>query len=181
MDPISHKIYIGSRGTERFYAYDSDGVRLWDTDLDNDIEATAVIDKTGLASDGNVYVGTADDNTEPDARVYGFDRNATGPIPATLWPYFITNQDVSSRPVLSADGSTLFLVTDIGIVYSLPTATGFPANWTRDIPAVDFIDVGIWSSGAAADGTVYVATNDGDLYAFNPANGNNRPGFPIVY
>ena len=64
--------------SESFYAYDSDGVRLWVKDLGEDIEATAVIDKTGGPLDGNVYVGTADDNAEPDGRVYGFAPDATG-------------------------------------------------------------------------------------------------------
>jgi len=79
VDNNNHKIYIGSRETERFYAYDSDGNQLWVKDLNEDIEATAVIDKTGGALDGNVYVGTADDNAEPDGRLYGFAPGRPGP------------------------------------------------------------------------------------------------------
>jgi outer membrane protein assembly factor BamB len=173
VDNNNHKIYIGSRETERFYAYASNGNQLWIKDLGEDIEATAAIDKTGGARDGNVYVGTADDNAEPDGRVYGFAPDALPPDPPPLWPYFITNNDVSSRPVLSQDGSVLYAVTDTGNVYAINVATGAQiwAN-TSDISGnTDFIDPAVWKTGASKDGTIYAANQDGDLYAFNPTNG----------
>lgn len=180
VDNNNHKIYIGSSASESFYAYDSDGVRLWLKDLGEDIEATAVIDKTGGARDGNVYVGTADDNHEPDGRVYGFAPDALPPTPAPLWPYFTTDNDVSSRPALSKDGSVLYAATDTGNVYAINPTTGTQiwAN-TSDIGAVNYLDLAVWNMGPAADGTIYVPTDDGDLYALNPATGSVKAGWPV--
>ena len=171
VDNNNHKIYIGSRTSERFYAYNSDGVRLWLKDLGEDIEATAVIDKTGGPLDGNVYVGTADDNSEPDGRVYGFDPDAPPPDPAPVWPYFITDNDVSSRPTLSQDGSELYVVTDNGNAYAIFTASG-AQKWsnTSDIGGVNYIDTAV----SPLDGTLYIATDIGVLHAIDPANGNEK-------
>ncbi len=173
VDPVSHKIYIGSRGTERFYAYDADGTRLWDTDLGEDIEATAAIDTSGGAGDGNVYVGTGDDNSgaSEEGRVFGFDRNAPAPNPPPLWPYFKTDQDVTSRPVLKDDGSVLYAVTDVGNLYAIDTALGTQV-WRNltDISAVNLIDLAV----SPVDGTIYVATDNGELHSMNPANGNEN-------
>jgi hypothetical protein len=149
---------------------------LWLKDLGEDIEATAVIDKTGGSLDGNIYVGTADDNAEPDGRVYGFAPDAPPPDPPPLWPYFITNNDVSSRPVLSQDGSALYVVTDTGNLYAINPATGAQiwSNLSAIAGNTDFIDPAVWKSGASADGTIYAADQDGDLYAFNPATGSQK-------
>jgi outer membrane protein assembly factor BamB len=171
VDNNNHKIYIGSRTSERFYAYDSDGNQLWIKDLGEDIESTAVIDKTGGATDGNVYVGTADDNAEPDGRVYGFAPDAPAPDPPPLWPYFTTNNDAAGRGALNQDGSVLYAATDTGNVYAINTATGAQiwAN-TSDIGAVNFLDIAV----SPIDGTIYVPTDAGDLHALDPANGNQK-------
>ncbi|MEJ2286505.1 MAG: PQQ-binding-like beta-propeller repeat protein [Desulfobacterales bacterium] len=147
-------------------------------DLNEDVEATGVIDKTGGALDGHVYVGTSDDNSGiEEGQVFAFDPGGVTPS-VPLWR-FATDNDVESRPALSADGSVLYAATDTGHVYAIPTATGGPADWTRDIESVTLLDSAVWATGAGADGTVYVPTNGGRLYAFDPVNGNNRPGWPI--
>ena len=131
------------------------------------------LDKTGNAFDGCVYVGTGDDNSgaAEEGQVIAFDtEGATPSIP--LW-LFKTDHDVESRPVISTDGSVVYAVTDIGKVYAIPTATGGPENWPRDVSGVNLID----PAGSPVDGTVYVATDDGHLHAFDPANGNDRPGW----
>jgi hypothetical protein len=130
-----------------------------------------VIDKTGGPLDGNVYVGTADDNAEPDGRVYGFAPDAPGPDPAPLWPYTIVDNDTAGRPVLSADGSVLYVTTDTGNAYAINPATG-AIIWdnTSDIGASNFIDPAL----SPVDGTLYVATDAGDLHALDPATGTEK-------
>ncbi len=169
----NHNIYIGSLN-DNFYAYDADGNLSWSRDVGEDIQATATIDQTN----GNAYVGTDDENSGTnEGQVVAFDtESATPNIP--LWT-FKTDNDVQSQPAINADGTVVYGVTDIGLVYAIPAAGG-AAIWTRDLPDVNFLDPAVWVSGAAADGTVYVPTDGGELYALNPANGNNRTGWPIA-
>lgn len=168
VDNNNHKIYIGTT-SDNFYAYNSIGMRLWLKDVGEDIENSAVIDQTGNpATNGNVYVGTADDNSG-DGRVYGFADDAPPPDPAPLWSYFRADNDVSCRPVLSPDGSVLYFVTDNGTAYAINPLTGAQI-WqnSSDIDEVNFIDPAV----SPVDGTLYIATDDGDLHALNPATGN---------
>jgi outer membrane protein assembly factor BamB len=175
---ISHDIYIGSNNNH-FYAFDSNGIELWNRDLGDVIQDTATVDKTGGSFDGNIYVGTNDESSGTNTgKVFGFDPDAVPPG-TPLWPFFPTNQDIQSQIAINADGTVIYPVTDVGFMYALPTATGGPAIWIRDLPAVNYIDAAVWLSGPAPDGTIYVPTDMGALYALNPANGNNRPGWPI--
>ena len=164
----NNNIYIGSRSAEKFYAYNSSGTLLWGRDLEEDVEASAIIDKTGGINDGNVYVGTADDNAEGSGRVYAFDPVLTPP--AVPPRFFTANNDVSSRPALNANGTVVYVVTDLGRLYALDATSGIPATslWDQDVDNVDWIDPAVWLNGAGADGTIYVATNNGTLHAFTP-------------
>jgi outer membrane protein assembly factor BamB len=173
---ISHKIYIGSTN-DNLYEYNSLGTQLWSRDLGDDIQATPTIDQTGGSFDGNVYQGTDDESGGDIGHVFAFDPG--GATPSTpLWN-FPTDNDIQSQPAINNDGTVIYAVSDIGIVYAISTATGSPpAIWTRDLPAVNFLDPAVWVKGAAPDGTVYVPTDGGVLYALNPANGSNRTGWP---
>jgi len=174
----NHNVYIGSNSSERFYAYNSNGAELWRRDLGEDIENTATIDKTGGTNDGNVYVGTADDNNEPVGRLFAFDPVAIPPVPPPQ--FFQADNDVTSQPALNADGTAVYIVTDNGTVVAIDATTGStpaPELWTRNVSGVNWLDPAVWVKGSDADGTVYVATDNGHLHAFNPANGNDRPGW----
>jgi hypothetical protein len=120
------------------------------------------------ANNLNLIPGSRNDpkpgGTDKDVLQYVFwgsnDPNALPPDPAPLWPYFTTDNDVSSRPVLSQDGSVLYTVTDTGNVYAInPDGSDkwvFAPAGLGDVQSTP--DVG-------GDGVVYVGDNNGDLYA----------------
>lgn len=69
----------------------------------------------------------------------------------------------ASAPVLSPDGTTVYVGTDAGTVYALGTPDG-SVRWTG------VVEGGVSASPALADGTLYVPTGVGTLVAF-PAGG----------
>jgi outer membrane protein assembly factor BamB len=75
------------------------------------------------------------------------------------WTTPIDGADATS-PVLSPDGSTVYVGTDAGTLYALATADG-RVLWTADVPE------GVGTAPALAEGTLYVPNRTGSLWAFD--------------
>ena len=145
-----------------------------------------------LASDGTIYVGSADKNlyavnpngtvkwtrslggnvqsspaVGPDGAIYvgSGDKNlyAVNPDGSVRWA-FPTNGRVFSSPAVSADGGTVYVGSDDKNLYAVTVATGASA-WAAPFAATDRIPS---CPAIAPDGTIYVGSWDKNLYAVNP-------------
>lgn len=148
----------------------------------------AIDSSPAIASDGTIYVASADDN------LYALNPDGT-----LKWS-FPTGGSVTSSPAIATDG-TVYVGSEDGTIYAINPdgtskwsyATGGPVESSPAIAADGTIYVGsdddklyalnadgslkwsyttgnkIQSSPAVApDGIVYVVSTDGTLYAFNP-------------
>jgi len=117
------------------------GAPVWDLDLPGGVSVAPAVDPAS----GKIFVGAL------DGKVYGI--SSAG---AQLW-----NQDMQSPPGggLMVSGSQIIVATYDGKVRALAMSNGLEA-WSVQLP-------GLISSSptVAADGTVYIGTQDSKLYA----------------
>jgi outer membrane protein assembly factor BamB len=153
-------------------------------DLGDNIEASAAVDNnTDSSFYGRVYVGK-DDDDEGVGRVFAFDPNSIPPE-TPKWS-FQTVEDIQSTPAISKDGSVVYAVDDTGLVYAINNSTDIAIDGTEkwseptDLnKTVDYISPAVDTSDSSAAGTIYVATNDGNLFAIDP-DGTKKPApWPI--
>ncbi|PTY00525.1 S8 family serine peptidase [Opitutus sp. ER46] len=148
-------IYQGSDVNRALYAINADGTQKWKYALDADTFSTPAID-----AQGNIYFATYSNATLLSLTSAGTLRWSH--IAATA-----TNS-LSSSPVLSADGKTVYIATSEGRLEAVNAASGVPV-WAYQCadsilactPAID------------ANGVIYVGAYDGKLYAIT-ANGALR-------
>lgn len=182
-------IYIGASGY--VYAFDSTGAQKWAYSVSGgDVTASPAI-----GSDGVVYVGSRNHtlyainpNGSPKWSVgLGGDIHMTSPVVnstgsvvycgggTTVWALNTSNGSVkwqrsigvgmTSSASLSPDGSTVYIGAYDGNMYSINATTGV-INWQAP---VGFVNASTSASPAiASDGTIYLGSNFGTLYAYNP-------------
>ena len=115
----------------------------------------AIVSSPAIDADGVIYFGSA------NGRI-----NAIYPNCTVKWSNPITGNGVWTHPALSPDGSTIYDGADDGYLYASYTLSGtlkWRSPWTYG---------GVQSSPAIGrDGTIYVGTQYGNLWALNPADG----------
>ncbi len=183
-------VYIGSSG--RLYAYTSAGVYKWSYALSGDVTSSPII-----GSDNTVYIGsrggylyaltpgttsatlkwyrsvgdmhmTSPILSADGATIYtggGFSLYAINTSNGTVkWTYSI-GVSMTSSAALSPDGSTIYIGAYDGNLYSVKASDG-TLNWQAQ---VGFKNAATSASPAVGpDGTIYLGSNYGTLYAINP-------------
>jgi outer membrane protein assembly factor BamB len=168
----NHQVYIGSTANNSLYAYENVDPffwRLrWSRLLGEDVDAPPVADLTGGAYDGTIYVGRDRDFLGPiGGRVFSFAEDGTWNPNwgGTETDAFVTDFNVDTQPALSNEGSRIYVVDDSGVVYSIFAGTGLQ-EWRLSLnEPIDFVHPVVDTTGGVADGTIYVPTNGGRLYA----------------
>lgn len=165
ISPGDGTIYFGSNDN-KIYAIKPDGstpAGSWPKLTGAEVVTRPAIDTTGGPYDGTVYVGSR------DGYVYALDE--TG---AQVWRYD-TQGPIESSPAIGSDG-TIYIGTDAGsnegYLYALDPNPGAAErvkwrfqsgiNNVRSAPTVDDAD---------RDGTIWFGSDDNNLYAVNPSNG----------
>ena len=128
------------------YAIDANGDLDWAFETGHYIWAQPVI------SNDTIFVGSM------DHFIY-----AVSMAGEEIWSVEMAGAVVGS-PLLSEDGETLF-VSSIGDEVAALSASSGDRLWTFST------EDSVWGRAALADGTLYVADSDGNLYALDPANG----------
>lgn len=183
-------IYVGSRDY-KLYAIKPDGTLSWTYTTGGEVNSSPTV-----GDDGTIYVGSNDGKLyviSPTGRlkcsypagavvqsspVIGPDgilyfgsangrMNAIYPDCTLRWSQRVTTNGVWTHPALSPDGTTVYYSTDDGYLYATYTLSGalkWKSPWTYG---------GIQSSPAVgSDGTIYVGTQWGSLWALDPTDGS---------
>ena len=183
-------IYVGSLDF-KLYAVKPDGTLKWTYTTGNGIDSSPT-----LGQDGTIYVGSYDGTLyaisptgtlkcnynagdaiigspaiDADGVIYFGSANgrinAIYPDCTQKFSNPITGNGVWTGPALSPDGNTLYFGADDNYLYATNTITG-GLKWKS--PSTFG---GVQSSPAVgADGTVYVGTQYGNLWALNPSDGS---------
>jgi outer membrane protein assembly factor BamB len=181
-------IYVGSKDFT-FYAIKQDGSLNWKYNTGSSITSSPTLDK-----DGNIYFGSWDRNLyvldqngtlirqcalggyvglspaiDKDRAVYigsGAIMNALNPDCSIKWSAGHTNV-VSSSVTLSQNQNVIYYGAEDGYFYARSAVDG-SLIWR-------IYRYGGFQSTAAigSDGTIYVGSNYGDLFALNPADGSD--------
>jgi len=178
-------LYFGN-GNRSFQAYTSDGALKWSYRTSSSIGGAAA-----LGADGSAYVGLTgqvialwDDGTVKWASPFRFtsgsspspmliDKNgilyfgaddkqvyAVNSDGAAKWSY-TTGGAIRYGCATSPDGASVYATSSDGCVYALNSANG-TLKWKTAAIA------GVYNCAVAGDGTVYVGSTNGKLYAFAP-------------
>jgi len=161
-DPDRGTIYIGNDGGggEGFlYAFNPDGSQKWRTT----ISWTNPRSKPAIGPDGTIYIGNDDDN------LY-----AVSPDGTEKWHY-TTGDNVRGEPLVGSDGAIYFGSQDT-FLYAVDTEGRLLGKYdigaTISVTPDEHDNWADWvyaaSPGQGPDGTVYMGTTAGDVYAFEP-------------
>jgi len=143
-------LYVGSQGNQKFLAVDAHGALKWTFDVGNQGFRTSPV----IASDGTVFAVSY-----PQGFLYAFS-----PDGSLKWkfqsPNAVLNQELPA-PVLGSDGTIYVLVAqrlmalspEGRMLWELPLQGAFGGS-----PAL------------APDGTIYIATQEGAIYAVQTAS-----------
>ena len=140
-------IYQGS-DDKKLYALNPDGSLKWTYTTDNDIYTTPALDAAG-----NLYFGVLN-----SGRFYSLT-----PAGTLRWVYTGATLSISSSPILSADGATVYFAAYDKKFHAVAAATGV-ARWTY------LLGDEVRASSPAIDshGVIYIGCYDYKLYALNP-------------
>jgi outer membrane protein assembly factor BamB len=146
-------VYVGSEDGNVYALNGATGAKKWEF-----LTGSVVTSSPAIGSDGTVYVGSW------DGKVYALN-GATG---AKKWE-FLTGASVLSSPAIGSDG-TVYVGSWDGNEYALNGATGAKkwkfqtGDWAWSMRV--FPESRVTSSPAiGSDGTVYVGSRDGRVYA----------------
>ena len=137
-----------------FRAIQPNGIQKWVYDVNEEVEGDAIVDRTGGAYDGYIYVGV------DGGRVMQFAPDSTG---TPEWE-FAVGPDIETAPVLSDDGSIVYVLGENGTVYAINASDGSSAwgsnpdtdgSYHDSNPVVD-------TSGSAYNGSIYIMNSDQD-------------------
>ena len=166
-------VYVGS-WDHFFYALNPEGSLRWSY-----ATGSAILGSPALDGKGRVYTGSM------DGFMYSFSATDGSlrwiyPDPATTLP----EGGIEAGPVLDSDGDTLYYGNDNGTFRAVATADG-SLLWSFDVASVHPPDgatsIG-FANAAALDeaGNVYVACQNGYLYALDGEDGRLRWSFPAT-
>jgi outer membrane protein assembly factor BamB len=178
--------FVGSNDG-KLYAFDAGGTTncsgepktcdpLWTAPTGGPVRSSPAV-----TADGVVFVGS------DDGKLYAFDAagttNCSG-VPKTCDPLWTaaTGASIESSPSAPGKG-TVFVGSDNGKLYA------FDASGSTNCSGVPKTCAPLWTAAtggpvdsspavAFADGTVYVGSDDGKLYAFDAAGATNCAGTP---
>ena len=120
-----------------------------------------------VAPDGTVVVGSG------DGMLYAFN-----PDGSTRWTYYAGNPFDTTAAAIAGDGTVYASSSYGGPLYSFYAAGGL--KWSASLPAGAIVNgAAALGSVSAADDTLYVKAQDGNLYAVNAANGSVKWTFPV--
>jgi outer membrane protein assembly factor BamB len=167
--PHEGTIYVGSgedlvSGDGRLSAISPAGALRWEftpSGSDNDVDSSPALD-----SAGKIYFGS--DN----ANVYSLDPNdrLSGlPFPTANEWIFPVVENVESKPAISESRATVYTEAESFVLYALDSANG-NLRWALDLDLFGFVsddDLLESSPTIGPDGTIYVGSKDGRLYAVN--------------
>ena len=164
-------IYIGS-DDGNIYALNPDSTEKWSFALSAAVKASPCI-----GSDGTIYAG------DDAGQLY-----AINPDGSEQWKFTTAdNNPFLGGPTLDSDG-TIFVGTkrgptsDAAIFYAInPNGTekwSYTFDPSSDDPSFQSDILGTPTVGA--DGTVYITFNDGNLYAFNSADGSIKFTYKVA-
>jgi uncharacterized repeat protein (TIGR01451 family) len=184
-------VYVGSLD-HSVYAVRPDGTLRWSHATGGEVYASPTV-----GSDGTVYVGSMEGSLYalypdgglkcsrsagpisapvsigPDGTLYvplgtGY-LTALHPDCSVAWQSATPVHGIWTAPALSPDGATLYHGADDGFMYARRTSDG-SVKWKSP-----FTYGGVQSTPAVGrDGTVYVGTQYGNLWALDPATGEKR-------
>jgi len=132
-----------------------------------------------IGRDGTVYIGYTT-GTAPNQKgtLFALRQPSSGQDAQIAWQTDIGDAPVRSSPALTDDG-TLYIVNTVGLISVLDTANGGRLKWTAQIgngQAAQFGQTIKVGPAVAPDGTVYVPTLTGSLYAAAPPAGSGNQG-----
>jgi hypothetical protein len=137
------------------YAINPNGTEKWTHATAGEVESNVVVDRTGGAYDGYIYVGT------DGGEVLQFSPNSATGTPE--WAFSVS-PDIENAVALSDDGSIVYALGENGTVYAINASNGSSAwgsnpdttgSYHDSNPAVD-------TSGGPYDGTIYIMQSDQD-------------------
>jgi len=146
-------IYVGSTNGN-FYAVNPNGTEKWRFSTKEDVRGAAAI-----GADGTIYIGSN------DRHFY-----ALRPDGSLKWSYQ-TNMWVRTHPIIGADG-TIYFTTGPYLYAMSPEGT---RKWRHQSVTTD--DLMVSSPAIGSDGTIYVGSDDHNLYALKP-DGSLKWSFP---
>ena len=202
----SNNVYFGARN---HYLYAINGPQRlfkWRYQVGGEIQSMPIIDNNGNiffgANDGKIYDLSGNSAPSPVAlpivQMYMLNPQHTGqstytgpiaePTIIISVPFVSGNLFVSPSISISNDG-IMYLGSNDGYVYALYSATGL-TKWKKKVSNSANLDGFLTSPDSmyttpalAEDGTIYIGSNEGYLYALRPADGSIKwsyyAGYPL--
>ena len=203
---VSNNVYFGARNN---YLYAIDGVQRqfkWEYKVGGAIQSMPII-----SNDGNIFFGANDGKIYdlsgngvpapvilPIVQMYMLNPQHTGqsaytgpsvaPTSIVSTPFASGNLFVSPSISIASDG-IIYLGSNDGYVYALYSTT-LNVKWKKRVSfgpnPRDFLtspDSMYTTPALSTDGTIYIGSNEGYLYALRPADGSikwsYRAGYPL--
>src|ERR1700678_211148 len=170
-DKIEDSPSIGADGTVydadtagNFYAITPSGTSKWTAPFEA-IQGAGCAGIPGINAGAAIGPNGAIYFADQDAQVYSLTDNGSGTIPTLNWgpvqPTGDCNHFVTTgAPILSNNGSVLYILVSDGKLYALSTSTGI-VNWSVAIGTGG--STGTIAPVVGPDGTIYAASSDGKV------------------